>query len=130
VTVTDPPPAGAAGGIPAGQSRRPRWPVGRVAVSGGSMLPEYAPGDWLFVRWGADVARRARPGDVLVLARPDRPDLLLVKRLIARRPDGGLWVQGDNSAASDDSRQFGAVPPDAVLGRVLFRYHRAVRSSR
>ncbi|MGH8868899.1 MAG: nickel-type superoxide dismutase maturation protease [Actinomycetes bacterium] len=88
-----------------------------MAVSGPSMLPALSPGDWLLVRWGA----RVRPGDVVVLRRPDRADLLVVKRAV-RRLDRGWWVAGDNPGASDDSRTFGVVPVDQVLGRVLCRY--------
>ncbi|HSF26428.1 MAG TPA: nickel-type superoxide dismutase maturation protease [Actinomycetes bacterium] len=98
-------------------SRRPAWPLGRVAVAGASMLPTLHPGDWLVVRWGAHV----RPGDVVVARRPDRPGLLLVKRVVRREP-GGWWLVGDNPGASDDSRLFGPVADDLVLGRVLGRY--------
>ena len=95
-----------------------RWPLTRVAVAGRSMLPTLHPGDWCLVVRGAPV----QPGRVVVLERPDRPGLLVVKRVRGRRPDG-WWVEGDNPAESDDSRLFGAVPADAVLGRVVWRYH-------
>jgi nickel-type superoxide dismutase maturation protease len=81
------------------------------------MLPALRNGDWLVVRWGA----RVRPGDVVVVRRPDRPGLLIVKRAV-RREGAGWWVAGDNPAYSDDSRLFAAVPEDLVLGRVLCRY--------
>lgn len=94
----------------------PRLPLGLADVAGSSMLPTLRPGDVVVVRWGA----RVRPGDVVVLRRPDRPDLLVVKRVVWREPDG--WeVRGDNPAASDDSRAFGLVPDAAVVGRVLVR---------
>ena len=109
---------------------RPRWPFGRVAVAGESMLPGLSPGDWLLVRWYRGTVRRARPGDVVVVARPDRPGLLVVKRVVAARPDGSVWVAGDNPLASDDSRTFGPVPAGAVAGRVVLRYHRAARNAR
>ncbi len=94
-----------------------RWRYGRVAVQGGSMLPSLHPGDWLVVRWGA----RLRPGDVVVARRPDRPSLVIVKRAV-RRVARGWELRGDNPLASDDSRLFGPVGDDLVLGRVLFRY--------
>lgn len=93
------------------------WPLGRVAVQGESMAPGMRHGDWLVVRWRAPV----RVGDVVVTRRPDRPDLLLVKRAV-RREAGGWWLEGDNRGASDDSRVFGAVPDDLMLGRVIGRY--------
>ncbi len=82
------------------------------------MLPALHPGDWCLVRRGG----RVRPGDIVVLERPDRPGLLVVKR-VARAVSGGWWVEGDNAADSDDSRVFGAVPASAVIGRVLLRYY-------
>ena len=95
-----------------------RLPLGRAAVAGASMLPTLHPGDCVVVRRRA----RVRQGDVVVLRRPDRPVLLVVKRVREVLSDGSLWVGGDNPAASDDSRVFGAVPPACVEGRVLWRY--------
>jgi nickel-type superoxide dismutase maturation protease len=93
------------------------WRYGRVAVDGSSMLPGLHAGDWLIVRWGAG----PRPGDVVVARRPDRQTLLIVKRAVGRT-HGGWVLQGDNPRASDDSRLFGPVDDELILGRVLFRY--------
>jgi len=83
------------------------------------MSPALLPGDYLLVRRGG---RAARPGDVVVLRPPDRGTLHVIKRISRIEPDGRLWVEGDQPAASDDSRLFGAVAPDRVDGRVLGRY--------
>jgi nickel-type superoxide dismutase maturation protease len=83
------------------------------------MLPTLRPGDWCLVRVGG---RAVRPGDVVVVERPDRPGLLVVKRIVRREP-GGWWLAGDNPAQSDDSRVFGPVPDDDVRGRLVWRYH-------
>jgi nickel-type superoxide dismutase maturation protease len=90
----------------------------RVEIRGQSMQPTLASGDWcVAVRTG-----RVRAGQVVVLERPDRPGLEVVKR-VARADDGGGWfVLGDNPAASTDSRQFGPVPESALVGRVRFVY--------
>jgi len=82
------------------------------------MIPELAPGDQVLVRWGALI----RPGDVVVAQRPDRPDLLVVKRAV-RLVGEGWWLEGDNAAASDDSLVFGTVHRKDVLGRVVARIH-------
>ncbi|MFE3070244.1 nickel-type superoxide dismutase maturation protease [Streptomyces sp. NPDC059247] len=92
-------------------------PFGVAEVTGVSMVPALLHGDRLLVRYGG----RLRPGRVAVLRHPLQQDLLIVKRLVERR-DGGWWVLGDNPAAEGDSRVFGAVPPELVLGRVLARY--------
>jgi nickel-type superoxide dismutase maturation protease len=82
------------------------------------MQPHLYAGDCVLIRRG----RRARVGDVVLVRRPDRPDLLVVKRVREVVADGQLWLTGDNAAYSDDSRLFGAVSPDAVEGRVVWRY--------
>ncbi|MFJ6862920.1 nickel-type superoxide dismutase maturation protease [Streptomyces termitum] len=92
-------------------------PFGIAEVTGVSMVPTLLHGDRLFVRYGG----RVGAGDVVVLRHPLQQDLLVVKRLIERR-DAGWWVLGDNPAAEGDSRVFGTVPPELVLGRVLVRY--------
>jgi nickel-type superoxide dismutase maturation protease len=95
-----------------------RAPYGVAVVAGSSMVPALHHGDCVVLRRGS----RVRVGDVVVVRRPDRPDLVVVKRVREVLSDGRLWLAGDNPSASDDSRVFGAVEPDAVEGRVVVRY--------
>jgi nickel-type superoxide dismutase maturation protease len=90
-----------------------------VRIAGPSMQPALNSGDWWLVR----TVGRIRPGDVLLFRHPARPDLLVVKRAVREDP-AGWWVEGDNAACSDDSRGFGAVPRDRVIGCLLLRYRR------
>ena len=90
-----------------------------IRIAGDSMLPVTGPGDWWLVRRTS----RVRPGELMAFWHPQRVDLLVVKRAVEQRPEG-WWVLGDNPARSDDSRQFGAVPPDLVLGVPRLRYRR------
>jgi nickel-type superoxide dismutase maturation protease len=92
-------------------------PVGRVEVAGDSMRPTLEPGDRLVVLRGGPV----RVGALVAVADPRQPARTMVKRVSAVRPDG-VTVLGDNPAASTDSRAFGAVPHDALRGRVVYRY--------
>jgi nickel-type superoxide dismutase maturation protease len=94
------------------------FPFGVAVVAGGSMQPHLYAGDCVLLRRGP----RARLGDVILLRRPDQPDLLVVKRVQEVLSDGRLWVAGDNPLASDDSRTFGPITPNAVQGRVIWRY--------
>jgi len=81
------------------------------------MLPTLRAGDRCIVQWGALI----RVGDVVVARRPDRTDLLVVKRIVAIDGDGA-WLEGDNAQGSHDSWVFGAVPDQLVLGVVRWRY--------
>ncbi len=89
-----------------------RWTP--VLVHGPSMVPVLRHGDAILVRRGAMI----RPGDVVVGAFREKPDLLVVKRAV-REVDGGWWLESENSEVTDDSRRFG---PAEVYGRVVWRY--------
>ncbi|MCP9957354.1 nickel-type superoxide dismutase maturation protease [Streptomyces sudanensis] len=107
------------------RGRGPLLPFGIAEVTGPSMVPTLHHGDRLLVHYGAPPC----PGAVVVLRHPLQQDLLIVKRLVERRA-GGWWVLGDNRAAEAvDSRVFGTVPAELVLGRVRARY-RGVRPGR
>ena len=97
----------------------PSWwrPVGRVEVTGDSMLPALAAGDRLLVLRGG----RAQVGDMVALADPRLPARTLVKRVAARGPEG-VTVLGDNATASIDSRILGPVAPESIRGRAVYRY--------
>jgi Signal peptidase, peptidase S26 len=126
----------------ASSSDRPRPPAGwfqiacegvwRVAVAEESMAPALAPGDWLLL----DPTTRRWPcrGSVVVFREPDS-GILAIKRVAAgsadrvRIPAGILhlgpdeaWLLGDNAAVSIDSRRYGPVALEALVGRVWFRY--------
>jgi nickel-type superoxide dismutase maturation protease len=109
-----------------------RWPLWRIAVVEQSMEPGLQPGDWLLVRRAGRPGGqlRIRPGQVVIATHPGRPGLLLVKRA-ARREAAGWWLESDNpDAGAVDSRQFGAVDPGLIEGRVLLRYHRGPGGNR
>jgi signal peptidase I len=136
----------AAAGVGALVAVRRRWMV--VTVRGTSMLPALRPGDVVLVRRGAPA--RMAVGDVVVLDPPDgtarptsrRPGpgrTWLVKRIAAgpgeplpypgegRVPPGAVAVLGDNGG--HDSRRFGPVPHERVLGVVVRRIAAAERST-
>lgn len=87
------------------------------------MEPSYAAGDRLLVNRLSYLWRAPLPGEVVVLRDPEDRRRLLIKR-VAAAPAGiaGVWVLGDNMAASRDSRQFGAVSRAAIVGRAWLRY--------
>jgi signal peptidase I len=101
-------------------------PLRRVEVHGDSMRPTYRPGDRLLVVRRLP-GRRARAGAVVVVRDPRVPGRVLVKRVEAWT-DEGVWVRGDDGGHSTDSRHFGPVPADRVMGTVVRRYRAAVPS--
>lgn len=94
----------------------------RVAVTGHSMVPTLRPGDWLLVDPDAFGPRGPMVGDLVVARDPRWQARLIVKRVASVGPDGGVVLCGDAPDASTDSRVFGAVAPDDLLGRPWFRY--------
>jgi signal peptidase I len=121
----------------------------RVVVSEASMAPTIAPGDWLLV--DPTTARWPRRGAIVVFREPDS-DLLAIKRVAAGPGDrvdldaGHLILAADEawllSDATDaellaagagepvDSRRYGPVPVDALVGRVWLRYGPLARFGR
>jgi hypothetical protein len=69
--------------------------------------------------------RPPRRGEVVVV-RPDPGASALVKRVTRIVPgppghDATLWVAGDNTRNSFDSRELGAIERDRIVGRVVLR---------
>ena len=102
-------------------------------VLGPSMEPGLQQGDRVLVDRWTFRKRKPRVGEIALFAAPGGS--VMVKR-VARRPAGhgaaepGVWVLGDNRAASTDSRQFGTVSRSRLRGRVLWRYWPLSRAGR
>ena len=114
-----------------------------MAVVEGSMRPSIEPGDWLLV--DPIVRRWPRRGSLVVFREPES-DILAIKRVAAipgdvvkgvrvTDPDTGqevevtirlvpdeAWLLGDDPAVSIDSRRYGPVPLERLVGRAWFRY--------
>jgi signal peptidase I len=96
---------------------------------GRSMLPVIPPGALLFVnraaygfrlpwsqyysiRWGFP-----KKGDVVIFASPEGK--LAVKRVGGIEQGGFILLLGDNQEESYDSRAYGALPIDSIVGKVI-----------
>jgi signal peptidase I len=114
-----------------------------VAVVEDSMRPAIESGDWLLV--DPTVRRWPRRGSVVVFREPES-DVLAIKR-VAGAPGDAIsgvrvtdpetgedvevtirlipdeaWLLGDDPAVSIDSRLYGPVALDRLVGRAWFRY--------
>jgi nickel-type superoxide dismutase maturation protease len=85
------------------------------------------PGDEVLVDPRAYRQKPPRPGDLVVARHPYRTDLLLIKRVARVLENGYCALEGDNPAESTDSRAFGSLSPERILGRVTSRFANSAR---
>lgn len=97
------------------------FPFRRFRVDDESMRPTFEPGDFVLVNRWAYRFRDPRPGDLVVLRDPQAMDRFLVKRIAGGPSENRFLVAGDNEARSRDSRAFGPVGPEAIVGKVWLR---------
>ena len=98
------------------------FPLARYRVEGESMTPFVSPEERVVVNKAAYRSTQPRAGDLVVVRDPREPERLLLKRIDRPGEDGGWLVLGDNPDASTDSRAFGAVTREQIVGKVWFRY--------
>jgi signal peptidase I len=103
--------------------------VDLMVTQGRSMLPALEPGSVLVVNKAAYGIRL--PGIGLYLLRwglPHKGDMVVfytpfgeraVKRCSIVDSDGSFFALGDNDLESFDSRSYGSIPPDHILGKVI-----------
>jgi phage repressor protein C with HTH and peptisase S24 domain len=86
---------------------------GLAIIEGLSMLPSYAPGERVVVKYNAQFAE----GDVVLVDFETRVDIKRVKKVELDQ----VFIEGDNQAVSVDSRQYGSVKRDRVIAKVIYR---------
>ncbi|CEG37717.1 mitochondrial inner membrane protease subunit 1 [Plasmopara halstedii] len=112
--------------------------MARSARNGMSMSPTIPDGSFVFVERLSQQWRNWERGDLVQLRSPTRHGgETITKRILAlegdvvelqprfdrerhgkiKVPKGHVWVEGDNSTCSVDSRHFGAVPAALLIGR-------------
>jgi len=101
------------------------WILGRrqrIRVTGTSMTPTLAAGEFVLV----DERRTPSVGDVVVVRHPHDDELLVIKRLADRGTDDRLTLSSDNPAAGTDSRVWGPVDADRIVGVVTLVLDRII----
>lgn len=95
-----------------------KFPLRLYRVAGSSMLPNYRAGDVVLGwRWSSP-----RVGQTVIARIAERPVIKRVKKLEA----GLVWVEGDNQAASTDSRHYGDVARDQIEAVIWGRISRTM----
>ena len=112
------------------------WHMSLVKVMGHSMYPGLLEGDRVIYRTRSRLSAGPRLGSIVVFPLPTTRGCLLIKRVSGTEgdavpvgdaaemrivPAGHLYVLGDNPEWSLDSRQFGTIPKETVVGVVLWR---------
>ena len=88
-----------------------------MRVRGDSLAPRIRAGDFVLISRVPLLFRRPAVGDVLVFKQPEYGQL--IKRVEKIHADGSFDVRGDD-IDSIDSRRFGAVQVEAVVGLVVW----------
>ena len=100
------------------------FPFRRFRVEDESMRPGLEPGDYVLVnRWAYRAGMPAR-GDLVVVEDPEISDRFLVKRVSEASDPMQILVKGDNDRVSRDSRAFGPVSLEKLVGKVWLRLRR------
>ena len=96
-----------------------------LRVTGDSMAPTLAAGEVVMLDPNAYHKRNPREDEIVVARHPRQAELRIVKRVAAVFESDTEGVQlvlaSDNAAAGADSRVFGPVAVDLVLGQVISR---------
>jgi nickel-type superoxide dismutase maturation protease len=94
----------------------------RFRITGNSMLPLLKPGDEVLLNPRAYRATPPQPGDLVVIRHPFQADGQIVKRISRTLEAEHYYVEGDNPAESSDSRSFGPVRLEQILGQITSRF--------
>jgi len=90
------------------------FPITRFRISDRSMLPNFKEGDYVLV---LKIYFSLKSGDVIVFERNGK---FLIKR-IEQITNGKYFVAGDNRRLSKDSRHFGPITKEQIIGKVLIK---------
>jgi nickel-type superoxide dismutase maturation protease len=94
----------------------------RLRVVGFSMMPTLYPGEEVLVNCKIYRRTSPQPGDIVVAVHPNQPGLVVIKRVGHVYENGYCVLLGDNPMESTDSRKWGAIAPNHIVGKVVCRF--------
>jgi len=94
----------------------------RFRVVGNSMLPLLKPGEEVLIDPAINQTQSPQIGDLVVAQHPREDNLQLIKRVSFISEEGRFFLIGDNPEESTDSRSFGSVGLEQIVGRVTCRF--------
>lgn len=86
------------------------------------MFPLLKPGEEILVDTRAYRHRLPEIGELVVAKHPHRQDLRIIKRVAFVDENGDCFLVGENREQSSDSRSFGFVSSQRIIGRVTSRF--------
>lgn len=90
----------------------------RFKIQDRSMEPTFKSGDYILVNKLAYFFGNPKKGDVIILKHPKEKDRFLIKRISLATNSGEYYIIGDNKNFSQDSRHFGHIKKDLIIGKV------------
>lgn len=84
-------------------------------IEGDSMLPVLKNGDLVLINPNAEIA----VGDIVLARHPFKKSVKIIKRVAEILPDEKYFLLGDNPSESSDSRSFGAIRAEDILGKAV-----------
>jgi len=82
------------------------------------MLPTLHSGDRVIINRLSYIIQQPKVKDIIVVKSPI-DGRVIIKR-IAEIKNGNIFVLGDNSRKSTDSRKFGMLERSAIIGKVIY----------
>ena len=94
----------------------------RFRVTGNSMFPLLKAGEEVLVDTKAYHRCLPKIGDLVIAWHPQQYNLRIVKRVVRVDENGKCFLMGENSLESSDSRSFGWVSLQHIIGKVTSKF--------
>jgi nickel-type superoxide dismutase maturation protease len=90
--------------------------LSKIKIEGHSMAPALRHNQIVFASSIPYIFRKPRTGDIVIV----RHTRCIIKR-IAEIKEDKIFIIGDNEEKSTDSRSFGWIGKESILGKVIFK---------